>query len=95
MHTVVPSNLPAPEVPLNWAVTAPADGKIMYTAHLSIGEDGQFADETIEEQTRQTMNDIKASVEGPVADLESQCPHSLHRNYYHLLAYQYACFRPH
>ncbi|OED42878.1 hypothetical protein AB833_05255 [Chromatiales bacterium (ex Bugula neritina AB1)] len=75
MHNAVPSNLPAPSVPLNWAVTAPTDGKIMYAAHLSIGEDGQFVDGTIEEQTRQAMNNIKASVEaagGTMADI-AQC----------------------
>ena len=75
MHNAVPSNLPAPAAPLNWAVTAPADGQIMYTAHLSIGEDGQFVDGTIEEQTRQTMNNIKASVEAAgdtMADI-TQC----------------------
>ena len=75
MHKAGPSNLPAPAVPLNWAVIAPTDGKIMYTVHLSIGEDVQFVDGTIEEQTRQTMNNIKASVEaggGTMADI-TQC----------------------
>ena len=40
MHKSVPSNLPAPPAPLKWAVTAPADGEIFYTAHLSFDEDG-------------------------------------------------------
>jgi len=72
MHKAITSNLPAPSVPLNWAVTAPTDGQILYTAHLSIGEDGQFSDGTIEEQTRRTMENIKFSVEaagGTMADI--------------------------
>ena len=75
MHKAITSNLPAPSVPLNWAVTAPTDGQILYTAHLSIGEDGQFSDGTIEEQTRRTMENIKFSVEaagGTMADI-TQC----------------------
>ncbi len=75
MHKSVPSNLPAPPAPLNWAVTAPADGEVLYTAHLSFGEDGAFVDGTIEEQTRRTLTNIKASVEaagGTMADI-TQC----------------------
>ena len=75
MHKPITSNLPAPSVPLNWAVTAPTDGQILYTAHLSIGDDGQFSDGTIEEQTRRTMENIKFSVEaagGTMADI-TQC----------------------
>ena len=75
MHKPITSNLPAPSVPLNWAVTAPTDGQILYTAHLSIGDDGQFSDGTIEEQTRRTMENIKYSVEaagGTMADI-TQC----------------------
>tara|TARA_B110000003_G_scaffold263293_1_gene286804 strand:+ start:63 stop:455 length:393 start_codon:yes stop_codon:yes gene_type:complete len=75
MHEAVQSNLPTPPAPLNWAVTAPADGKIMYSAHLSFGEDGQFVDGTIEEQTRRTMDNVKASVQaagGTMSDI-TQC----------------------
>ncbi len=75
MPTAVPSNLPTPPAPLNWAVTAPASGQILYTAHLSIDESGAFVDGTIEEQTRRTMTNIKASVEaagGTMADI-TQC----------------------
>ena len=75
MPTAVPSNLPPPPAPLNWAVTAPATGQILYTAHLSIDEEGAFVDGTVEEQTRRTMNNIKASVEaagGSMSDV-TQC----------------------
>ena len=74
MHEAVPSNLPTPPAPLNWAVKAPSDGQILYTAHLSFDESGAFVDGTIKEQTRRTMDNIKASVEaagGTMADINS------------------------
>ena len=75
MHEAVLSNLPTPTAPLNWAVKAPSDCQILYTAHLSFDESGAFVDGTIKEQTRRTMDNIKASVEaagGTMADI-TQC----------------------
>lgn len=74
MLTAVKGNLPTPDAPLNWAVKAPAS-EVLYTVHLSIGPDGAFVDGTIEEQTRRTMENIKAHVEaagGTMADV-AQC----------------------
>jgi enamine deaminase RidA (YjgF/YER057c/UK114 family) len=73
MPKYVDSPLTAPNAPLNWAVTAPA-GEMFYAAHLSFGPDG-YVDGTIEEQTRQTMENIKGSIEaagGTMADI-AQC----------------------
>ncbi len=70
MPKYVDSPLTAPNAPLNWAVTAPA-GEMFYAAHLSFGPDG-YVDGTIEEQTRQTMENIKGSIEaadGTMADI--------------------------
>ncbi len=74
MPKAIKCKLPTPDAPLNWVVTAPP-GEVLYTAHLSIGSDGQFKDGTIEEQTRQTMENIKDAVEsagGTMADI-AQC----------------------
>ncbi|NNE21832.1 MAG: RidA family protein [Rhizobiales bacterium] len=74
MPKYVDSPLAPPNVPLNWAVTAPV-GEIFYAAHLSIGPNGTFVNGTIEEQTRQTMENIKGSIQaagGTMADI-AQC----------------------
>ncbi len=62
---------------LNWAVTAPA-GEMCYAAHLSFGPDG-YIDGTIEEQTRQTMENIKGSIENlPAEELSDERSRNLY-----------------
>ncbi len=74
MPRLVKGNLPVPDAPLSWAVAAP-QGEVLYTVHLSIGPDGAFVDGSIEEQTRRTMENIKAHVEAAGATMAdvAQC----------------------
>lgn len=58
-----------PLPPLNWAVTAPANGRLFYTSQVPLYPSGEMESGAIEDQTRQTLRNLDECVRLAGGDL--------------------------
>ncbi len=64
----VPTNLYASQAPLEWAVIG---NNILFTAQIPIGADGQVVAGGIEAQTRQTLDNLKHTLQQAGANMSA------------------------
>lgn len=71
MITPLKPNLRDPLPPLNWAVTAPAVGKLFYAAHVPLYPTGEMESGAIEDQTRRTLRNLEETIRLAGGDLSN------------------------